>query len=85
MLASTALAARVAARVAQAPDLRPHIERAGLGYKKLNASGQVLPATVKVVDVRTRGRVAFRFPRYERIIDDWRNNVSDHCPIKIWF
>ena len=30
-------------------------------------------------------KVDFRFPRYAEVVQDWRHNVSDHCPVKVWF
>lgn len=30
-------------------------------------------------------KVPFRFPRYQDIVNDWRKNISDHCPVKVWF
>lgn len=28
-------------------------------------------------------RVDFDFPRFSELMDSWRNNVSDHCPVKV--
>jgi hypothetical protein len=28
--------------------------------------------------------VDFDFPRYPEVIESWRNNLSDHCPVKVW-
>jgi hypothetical protein len=30
-------------------------------------------------------KLPFQFVRYAPILDDVTNNVSDHCPVKIWF
>jgi endonuclease/exonuclease/phosphatase family metal-dependent hydrolase len=88
ILASKALAARVT---------KTHITRAGLGYRALNANGEPLPKTVTLVhleedDVTPSGngttpskKVPFTFDRYEPILDDLSNNISDHCPVKVWF
>lgn len=88
ILASKALAARVK---------KSHIERAGLGYRQVNAQGDALPRAVTLthfeeddVTPKPRGstpprKIPFVFDRYEPILDDVSNNVSDHCPVKIWF
>lgn len=93
VLASPALARRVAQQVAQGRG--PHVERAGLGYREINRKGEVLPATVRwvrvdedapdVPDAPPESRLGFRFPRYEPILEDLSRNISDHCPVKIWF
>jgi len=96
VLASRALRDRMDAIIAADSAKVPHVERAGLAYTGWNNSGQTLPATVKVVhfeeDIATPAnpnatpstRVPFRFQRYQEVIDDWRNNTSDHCPVKVW-
>jgi hypothetical protein len=30
-------------------------------------------------------KVDFRFERYDKVMEDWVNNVSNHCPVKVWF
>jgi hypothetical protein len=30
-------------------------------------------------------KVPFGFERYAPILENVGNNVSDHCPIKVWF
>ena len=30
-------------------------------------------------------KVDFRFARYPEVVADWRANISDHCPVKVWF
>jgi hypothetical protein len=84
VLASKALAARVAAT-----RHRTHIERRGLGYRALNREGHVLPSQVRLCTdeqrARAARRVAFRFPRYPALLRGVENNISDHCPVKIWF
>lgn len=88
ILASKALAAKVR---------KSYIARSGLAYRELNADGELLPKQVTLThfekdDVtpepssRTPDRkVPFQFERYSPIFDDVGNNVSDHCPVKIWF
>ena len=97
ILASKKLAARVAAAVGADAGKRPHIERRGLGFRKLNAAGEVLPKTAKLVhfeqdpvtsapgNVSAEERIDFRFDRYAEVMTDWKKNISDHCPVKIWF
>jgi endonuclease/exonuclease/phosphatase family metal-dependent hydrolase len=94
VLTSRALADRIDAVIQADPTKKPHIERAGLGFRELNANGEVLPETARLVQFQpdnvTNGpllpevRVPFRFPRYNEVLDDWHNNVSDHCPVKLW-
>jgi endonuclease/exonuclease/phosphatase family metal-dependent hydrolase len=86
VLASKALAARVAAT-----KRKIHIERQGVGYRQLNREGLVLPTDVRVTHSEGRppaipdGRVSFRFPRYSAVLEQGANNISDHCPVKVWF
>lgn len=93
VLASAALAQRIVAATH-----KPHIERQGLAYRELNAAGLVLPKQGKWVRFEDDGvtpippggytamsKVDFRFPRYAEVVQDWRHNVSDHCPVKVWF
>lgn len=87
-LASKALAARVT---------KTHIVRAGLGYRALNAKGEPLPKEAKLVHLEDDGvtpkstsatairKLPFAFDRYEPIFADVSNNISDHCPVKVWF
>jgi endonuclease/exonuclease/phosphatase family metal-dependent hydrolase len=97
ILASRALGERVA-RVVETDSSRiPHIERHGLAYRKLNAAGETLPreatlvyfepdsATITPSGVRENEKVDFRHPRYPEVIDNWKDNISDHCPVKVWF
>jgi endonuclease/exonuclease/phosphatase family metal-dependent hydrolase len=88
ILASRALASRVK---------RTHIARSGVPYRELSTTGQVLPEQVTLSHfdddgVTPRPRVVtpdttvpFRFDRYPAILEDVGNNVSDHCPVKVWF
>jgi endonuclease/exonuclease/phosphatase family metal-dependent hydrolase len=88
ILASKALAARVR---------KTHITRAGLGYREVNAEGEVLPKAVTLVHLEEDGvtpvsnettpseKIPFTFERYEPVFDDLSNNISDHCPVKVWF
>ena len=68
--------------------LTPHIERKGLGYRVLNAQGEILPREPKLVyfeedpvtpapaGATLSERVNFRFDRYPEIHAEWRTNVS---------
>jgi len=97
VLASQALSVRVAAVVSADPTRRPHIERQGIAYRELNSQGQVLPRRARYVHFEDDEvtplppgatpdeQVDFRFPRYQEVINNWRANTSDHCPVKIWF
>jgi len=90
-------ATRVADVVAADPSKRPHVERHGLAYRELNNSGQVLPREVSFVhfeadpvtpmpaDALPDEKIDFRFPRYAEVMQDWKSNISDHCPVKVWF
>ena len=96
VLASAALAQRIAA-VAANKATAPHIERHGLAFDHLNASGEVLPERANLVHIEEDGvtptpaghtppqKVSFRFDRYGEVLADWKNNVSDHCPVRVWF
>jgi endonuclease/exonuclease/phosphatase family metal-dependent hydrolase len=97
VLASRALRDRIDNVVVADGSRIPYIERGGLAYRELNAQGETLPVNANLVYFDDDGvtpvpanftaptTVPFRFPRYTEILDDWRNNVSDHCPVKIWF
>lgn len=97
VLASRALATRVANVVVADPSKKPHIERQGLAYRELNNAGQVLPREATLVhfeadpvttapaNASPDEKVDFRFPRYNEIKQNWRANISDHCPVKVWF
>ena len=97
ILASRKLAERVKSVVAADSGKSPHIERRGLGFRKLNAVGRVLPKTVRLQHFEEDAvtpkpgnalpdeRVDFRFDRYAEVTADWKKNISDHCPVKIWF
>ncbi len=88
ILASEALAKRVGAA---------HIERSGLAYRTLNADGEILPKKVTLVHFEDDGvtpkpssatankKIPFPNVRYTPIFDDVSANISDHCPVKIWF
>lgn len=95
ILGSKAFADRVADAVAKNAKYKPFVQRAGLAFKE-NASGDI-PDTNHVffeedlVTTHPNGsppasvKIAFDFPRFVDILDDWKNNISDHCPVKIWF
>ncbi len=97
VLASSALTSRVDAVVASNSQRTPYIERRGLGYRELNASGQILPresnlthfepdeVTPAPTSATPPSKVPFRFQRFPQVIESWTNNISDHCPVKIWF
>ena len=97
ILASPALARRVEAVCRENALCKPHIERRGLSFQRLNANGALLPATVKMTcfeedEVTTTPpnlpeelRYDFRFERYPEVLTNWKNNISDHCPVKVWF
>ena len=97
VLASKQLAKRVHAVVAADSFKKPHIERRGLGFRKLNAAGKVLPKTARLQhfeedavtpkpeNVMPEERIDFRFDRFAEVMADWKKNISDHCPVKIWF
>jgi hypothetical protein len=97
VLASKALARRIGDLLAADPAKKPHIEREGLAYRELNASGLVLPKEAWLVHfeddgvtpvppgITLREKVEFRFPRYPEVMANWKSNVSDHCPVKVWF
>lgn len=96
VLASKALRERVDS-VVQKSSRIPHIERQGLSYKKLNAAGETLPKEATLVHfehdrvtptpsgVRENEKVNFGHPRYPEVMADWKANISDHCPVKVWF
>jgi len=97
VLVSKALAGRVAQVVAVDPTKIPHIERQGLAYRELNNSGQLLPKEATLVHFEADAvtpappgspqneKIDFRFLRYPEILNDWKANISDHCPVKVWF
>jgi endonuclease/exonuclease/phosphatase family metal-dependent hydrolase len=97
ILASSALATRINNLVAADPTRRPHIERQGLAYRELNNANQVLPREAWLVHFESDAvtpapanaspneKVDFRFPRYPDVFPHWRSNISDHCPVKVWF
>jgi len=88
ILASKALAASIT---------KTHIERAGLGYDKLGATGDLLPRQVTLTHFEDDGatpvpkkvtptkKLDFQFERYEAILENWGNCISDHCPVKVWW
>jgi endonuclease/exonuclease/phosphatase family metal-dependent hydrolase len=95
VLASKALFARIEQRAEKGRAL--HIERRGLGFRERNGNGVMLPEEVTWVEFEedpvtprperllVDRRVGFRFGRFEEVEADWRANVSDHCPVKVWF
>jgi hypothetical protein len=32
-----------------------------------------------------KAKVQFDHKRFKEIEEDWKKNISDHCPVKIWF
>ena len=97
ILCSRALRDRVQAVVDNDPNFIPHIERQGLGYRELNANNEILPRNTNLVffepdevtpmppGIPAPVQIDFRFNRYPELFTNWRNNISDHCPIKVWF
>jgi endonuclease/exonuclease/phosphatase family metal-dependent hydrolase len=97
ILSSQELANRVRAMAMSDSSKKPHIERRGLAYRELNTSGDVLPKKVTLVHFETdpvtplpnnfppNEKVYFRHSRYPEVMEDWRANISDHCPVKVWF
>ncbi|MCJ7653944.1 MAG: endonuclease/exonuclease/phosphatase family protein [Dehalococcoidia bacterium] len=97
ILVSRALRERIARVVETDSSHIPHIERRGLAYRKLNAAGETLPREATLVHfepdlvtsapsgVSENEKVNFQHPRYPEVIDDWKDNISDHCPVKVWF
>jgi endonuclease/exonuclease/phosphatase family metal-dependent hydrolase len=89
VLASRALARRIEGS---------HIERSGLGYSSISKMDDgVLPKQVTLTHFedddttpRPRGstpdkKIAFPEVRYAPIFDEVANNISDHCPVVVWF
>lgn len=97
ILTSQALTNRISQAAQANPNRQPYIERAGLAFRDWSVDGEILPREVTLIhfepDVATSAipgatpdsKVSFRFPRYEEIIEDWKRNISDHCPVRIWF
>ncbi len=97
ILASPALARRIEEVCRENSQCKPHIERRGLSFQRINAQGSLLPATVKMTwfeddevtptppNLPEETRCNFRFERYPEVLMDWKNNISDHCPVKVWF
>ena len=97
ILTSKELSKRVAAVITADPNKFPHIERKGIAYRKLNNDGKILPKQSNLIHFEpdevtpapanfTPGsKVDFRFMRYQQVVSDWKKNVSDHCPVKVWF
>lgn len=95
VLASKALAKRVRTVVQANSNRRPYLERGGLAYR-LGNSGNILPEKLihfeaDPVTPTPAGspppekKIPFDFDRYEAVVDNWKNNISDHCPLKVWF
>lgn len=97
VLVSRALKSRIDDVVQADPTKIPHIERQGVAFRELNASGQTLPVESNFVHFEADAvtpapasptathKVPFRFPRFPEVVADWRSNISDHCPVKVWF
>lgn len=96
VLGSRALREAVDAAVATDSKYTPHIERMGLPYQELDANKKVEPKQANLIHVEDDGvtpvpagapapsKVDFDFPRFPELMESWRNNVSDHCPVKVW-
>jgi endonuclease/exonuclease/phosphatase family metal-dependent hydrolase len=78
LLLSPALSKRAAGAL-------PTVERAGIGFRALNASGDVLPKQVQLVtsETDTGSPIDFGFARYTGVTP--KLNASDHCPVCIRF
>lgn len=98
VLASRALARRVEQVVVADASRAPHIERQGVGFRELNAHDLVLPRQATLTHYEpspaapdppagcpANHKIDFRFPRYPEVLANWKENISDHCPVKIWF
>lgn len=97
ILASRALTDRVDLVVKANKHRTPYIERGGLAYKQSSsASAHILPASLvhfekdpvtptALSSPPMKSKIPFDFARYEPINKNWKNNISDHCPVKIWF
>jgi endonuclease/exonuclease/phosphatase family metal-dependent hydrolase len=97
ILASRALAERVARVVEAESSHIPHIERRGLAYRQLNAAGEILPREATLVHfekdratsapsgVKEKEKVNFQHARYPEVMENWKDNISDHCPVRVWF
>lgn len=95
VLASRTLAGRIATQANMGRP--PHIERRGLGYRELGEGGKTLPrqvtwthfeedeVTSRPIGIKDDIKVDFRFERYPKVVADPTANISDHCPVKVWF
>ena len=95
--ASKSLAQRVRNVANANSKIKPYIERGGLAFKRSTSEfGHILPVTLVRFEADPvtpkpathpppNSKVAFDFDRYEGIWDDWRNNISDHYSVKVWF
>jgi endonuclease/exonuclease/phosphatase family metal-dependent hydrolase len=63
----------------------PTLERAGIGFRALNATQDVLPKQINLVGSETDEGMAidFGFARYEGVTP--KRTASDHCPLCIRF
>jgi endonuclease/exonuclease/phosphatase family metal-dependent hydrolase len=97
ILVSRALGERITRVVEADSSRKPHIERRGLAYRQLNAAGEILPREATLVylepdsatsvpsGVKEKEKVNFQHARYPEVIDNWKDNISDHCPVRVWF
>lgn len=95
ILVSRALRDRINANVAAGRV--PHIARQGIGYKSIGADGDPLPKVTTVIaypedDVTPRPddaaddlRIPFSVDRYPEVAAGPLADISDHCPVRIWF
>jgi endonuclease/exonuclease/phosphatase family metal-dependent hydrolase len=97
-LTSDALTDRIDNVTTADPQKKPHIERQGIAFREISQSnGLVLPkesnliffepdpVTIQPPVTTPSKKVDFRFSRYPEVLADWHRNISDHCPVKIWF
>ena len=97
ILTSKELTRKIDAVIAADPNKTPHIERQGIAYRELNNDDEILPKQSNLIhfepdavtpapaNFTPSSKIDFRFERYPKVMTDWKKNVSDHCPVKIWF
>jgi endonuclease/exonuclease/phosphatase family metal-dependent hydrolase len=78
MLLSPALAKRL-----QKENIKPRIERRGLGFRELGATDNLLPKKTKIFRKDTDPdplRIPFDFERFPKVVE-YDQYASDHCPV----
>jgi endonuclease/exonuclease/phosphatase family metal-dependent hydrolase len=64
-------------------NIKPTIERRGIGIKGFYASGNISPRTTRIFrtdDDANPKRVGFEFKRFDEVLDT-KQHASDHCPV----